>query len=96
MRVPKSRQHFRYVYGYVSRPYSPRTNILYTSAQLKPTVFRDATPCRAYAIMRSKGESLSAGEVARYVGQYQEISGHICPIINGEAAHAASVGSMII
>ena len=39
---------------------------------LKLTLFR-ATPCRAYAIMRSKDESLSAGEMARHVGQYQDI-----------------------
>ena len=43
-------------------PLQPSYQHPYTSAQLKPTVFRDATPCRAYAIMRSKGESFSAGE----------------------------------
>jgi hypothetical protein len=45
-----------------------RANILYLSGECSRPYAEARTPDRAYDIMLSKGESLSAGEVARKVG----------------------------
>src|SRR5688572_19554003 len=55
------------------------------------------TPCRAYGIMRSDREELSADEGARTVARYlpiSKVSGHICLIPNGEAALKALQGGV--
>jgi NAD(P)-dependent dehydrogenase (short-subunit alcohol dehydrogenase family) len=55
-------------------------NILYLSGECSRPYAEARTPDRAYDIMLSKGESLSAGEVARKVGQYPRFQVTVLPL----------------
>jgi NAD(P)-dependent dehydrogenase (short-subunit alcohol dehydrogenase family) len=57
-----------------------RANILYLSGECSRPYAEARTPDRAYDIMLSKGESLSAGEVARKVGQYPRYQVTVLPV----------------
>ena len=54
-----------------------RHDILDLSGECSRPYAEARTPGRAYDIMRSQGESLSAGEGARHVGHYQDTRAHL-------------------
>jgi hypothetical protein len=63
-----------------SEHHKDRPNILYLSGECSRPYAEARTPDRAYDIMLSKGESLSAGEVARKVGQYPRYQVTVLPV----------------